>query len=254
MREHFYEFAMWLDDRDGVAAPMVRFTTWSKWHAHHMSALRSRSVLERTLLLLGRDLLPRLVLFFACCAALEVDEFLPPEQEVVTETLSSVGSGNGSAANVTQTSETVGTAVALAKPHFRAAMVFACGCLFGLVCLPLYLLTDHRFVRRGVLPTSLWWHIGFSWAARAAAIAGHVTLCFWTFAEFLGPVGTTWGFVEAAVVNGDGAMFWYVPAMKNALIMLISGVVLQSFVAQVLGMLRRPAVGTRQPVRTQLPA
>ena len=54
------------------------------------------------------------------------------------------------------------------------------------VCLPLYLLTDHRFVRRGVLPSSLWWHIGFSWSVRAAAIAGHVWLCFWSFAEFLG--------------------------------------------------------------------
>ena len=44
----------------------------------------------------------------------------------------------------------------------------------------------------------------------------------------------------------------YVPAMKNALIMIIAGVLLQSLVAQVLGMLRRPAVDARQPVRTQL--
>ena len=117
--------------------------------------------------------------------------------------------------------------------------------------MPLYLLTDHRFVRRGVLPTSLWWHIGFSWAVRAAAIAGHVWLCFYSFEEFLGPVGTSWSFVEAAIVNGDGATLWYVPAMKNALIMVIAGVLLQSFVAQMLGMLRRPAVDARQPVRTQ---
>ena len=59
VREHFYEFAMWLDDRDGVTAPMVRFSTWSKWHAHHMAALRSRSTRERVLLLLGRDVLPQ---------------------------------------------------------------------------------------------------------------------------------------------------------------------------------------------------
>ena len=222
MREHFYEFAMWLDDKDGVSAPMVRFSTWSKWHAHHMAALRSRSTRERVALLLGRDVLPRLVLFFACCAALDVDEYLPPEQQVVTTTwVSTAGGGNGSAANGTrangtQTSEMVGTTETLAKPHFRAAMLFACGCLtltltlslslsltltlslsltltltrcgclFWLVCLPLYLLTDHRFVRRGVLPASLWWHIGFSWSVRAAAIAGHVWLCFWSFAEFLG--------------------------------------------------------------------
>ena len=85
VREHFYEFAMWLDDRDGVTAPMVRFSTWTKWHAHHMAALRSvchaglkpqtsspqaqyathtpeprpgqRSTRERVLLLLGRDVL-----------------------------------------------------------------------------------------------------------------------------------------------------------------------------------------------------
>ena len=55
------------------------------------------------------------------------------------------------------------------------------------------------------------WHIGFSWAVRAAAIAGHVWLCFWSFAEFLGPVGTSWDFVEAAIVNGNGATLWYVP-------------------------------------------
>ena len=62
-------------------------------------------------------MLPRLVLFFACCAALEVDEYLPPEQKVVTTTRVSVpGGGNGSAANVTRTSETVGTTIALATP------------------------------------------------------------------------------------------------------------------------------------------
>ena len=27
VREHFYEFAMWLDDKDGVSAPMVRSST-----------------------------------------------------------------------------------------------------------------------------------------------------------------------------------------------------------------------------------
>ena len=140
VREHFYEFAMWLDDKDGVSAPMVRFSTWSKWHAHHMAALRSRSTRERVALLLGRDVLPRLVLFFACCAALDVDEYLPPEQQVVTTTwVSTAGGGNGSAANATrangtQTSEMVGTTETLAKPHFRAAMLFACGCLFWLVC------------------------------------------------------------------------------------------------------------------------
>ena len=78
-----------------------------------MAALRSRSTRERVALLLGRDVLPRLVLFFACCAALDVDEYLPPEQQVVTTTwVSTAGGGNGSAANATrangtQTSEMV---------------------------------------------------------------------------------------------------------------------------------------------------
>lgn len=253
VREHFYEFAMWLDDKDGVTATMARFSTWSKWHAHHMAALRSRSLGERLLLLLGRDLLPKVALFFACCAALDVDEYLPPESVVTTMVVTAAGA-NGSAANVTASSEVVGTTVALARPHFRALILATCAGYFVLVCLPLYALTDHRFVRRGVLPASRWWHIAFSWAARAGAIAGHVALCFWSFARYLGPLGTSWEFKEAAIVNGNGATLWYIPALKTALIMLMVGVLLQSFVAQLLGLLRPPHEGqTRgRPVRTQL--
>ena len=61
-------------------------------------------------------------------------------------------------------------------------------------------------------------------------------------------MGTTWTFKEAPIENGDGATIWYIPAMKNAIIMVIAGVLVQSLLAQILGMLRRPTADARQPV------
>ena len=65
-------------------------------------------------------------------------------------------------------------------------------------------------------------------------------------------MGTTWTFKEAPIEHGDGATIWYIPAMKNAIIMVIAGVLVQSLLAQILGMLRRPTADARQPVRAQL--
>ena len=67
----------------------------------------------------------------------------------------------------------------LATPNFRMLMLTECAGLFFLCGLLFYGLTDHRFVRRGLLPQKLWWHALYCWVIRAAILVAFKWLSIW---------------------------------------------------------------------------
>ena len=185
VREHFHEFLCWLDDANGLTVSAGK-NTWTTWHAHRMKGVRASRRADRFFSILTRQALPRLIIFAACCAALDVASYAP---------LADDDAGGYETARRLQTAAdnltlfgTTAPSASTANPmvHFRSLLLLSCGGIFCLVGFLVYLLLDHRLVRRA-LPGSRWWHLLYEWVVRVAAVVIYlVSVTFIIYEPILG--------------------------------------------------------------------
>ena len=217
VRENLYEFLMWLDDRSGVNAG---FGSWTAWHRNNMKGIRKRSALSRFLLFASRDAFPRLVVFTLCCAALDVSEFAPPglRRSLMDAAASGSTSASGSSADEEEVVDE-GPRGAVAPPHLRSWLLLQSAGFFVCIGLLHYAACDRRYVRRSLLPHSLWWHLIYCWIVRVSLVAAYIALCMFWHTD-LGPARLT---------------------TKNGAIFFATGVIFQTIIAQALALRREPS-------------
>ena len=235
--EELIEFLSWLDDASDIK---VAEGSWTAWHRKHMAMLRSKPMLQRWSLLAGQELLPRLILFMCCLAAIIRDDFEPPPP----------GQRFGN----------------LANPNLREIMLLQVTLWFMLVSTIFWALTDHHFMQRSYLflepdQGSAGWYLQFhsallkhgriliavyKWTARSVAMYAYISVAFWTMAPYLGPKGMSSDVFHVQVITDNGQAE---PYFKNAFCFVVAGLLFQSSLAQMLALLQPPADSDRGSVR-----
>ena len=129
IRESYVEFIMWLDDRPGIPLTVGK-GSYKDWHEALIKPQRGRSGRHAILMLLSRHVPVRVVVYLCCASALVVDAF--PNS----------------------------------RPAHRALILAEASALFVTFGVLYYFVVDHRLLRRGILPQSIWAHFAFCWTVR----------------------------------------------------------------------------------------
>ena len=129
IRESYVEFIMWLDDRPGIPLTVGKGLVQGLARGVDQAAAR-RSGRHAILMLLSRHVPVRVVVYLCCASALVVDAF--PNS----------------------------------RPAHRALILAEARALFLTFGVLYYFVVDHRLLRRGILPQSIWAHFAFCWTVR----------------------------------------------------------------------------------------
>jgi hypothetical protein len=193
IRESYVEFIMWLDDRPGIPLTVGK-GSYKDWHEALIKPQRGRSGRHAILMLLSRHVPVRVVVYLCCASALVVDAF--PNS----------------------------------RPAHRALILAEASALFLTFGVLYYFVVDHRLLRRGILPQSIWAHFAFCWTVRVGTF-----ILYYLAIQFLYATGD-----GATNPRGGNELGPAGDTPKNLFLLFIAGLTVQSFIAHALARLSPP--------------